>query len=293
LSTPRCWAFIRHLRGAYCRCLSILTLGHLSLPALLQDQAGHAPRHLRNSSINPAKNGKPLLRTATNKKSSAACQIEIRPNDAPDFSPFDCGLERGASSRNRLKREVMNLEPPVRTAMLAAIPKLRAFSISLCRNGDQAEDLVQDTLLRACANIMSFTPGTNMLAWLCTILKNHFYSECRRRRRAFKAIDDHADSVASKPAQIAHAEYNELWAALAKLEPKRREALIMIGASGLSYGEAAEICGCPRGTVKSRVNRARAELAQLLSIEGPEDFEEDPVIAAVIADGDRALPPLA
>jgi DNA-directed RNA polymerase specialized sigma24 family protein len=75
----------------------------------------------------------------------------------------------------------MTLEPPIRTAMLSAMPKLRAFAISLCRNGDQAEDLVQDTLLRACANIMSFTRGTNMLAWLCTILKNHFLSHCRRR----------------------------------------------------------------------------------------------------------------
>ena len=181
----------------------------------------------------------------------------------------------------------MMLEPPVRIAMLTAMPKLLAFAISLCRNRDQAEDLVQDTLLRACANIKSFTPGTNMLAWLCTIMKNHFFSECRRRRRPFEAIDDHADSVASKPTQVAHAECNELWAALEKLEPRQREVLIMIGASGLSYDEAAKICGCPTGTIKSRVNRARAELAQLMSIEGPEDFEEDRVIAAVIAGRDR------
>jgi RNA polymerase sigma-70 factor (ECF subfamily) len=171
--------------------------------------------------------------------------------------------------------------------MLAAMPRLRAFAISLCRNGDQADDLVQDTLLRACANILSFTPGPNMLAWLCTIMKNHFFSECRRRRKPFEPIDDHADSAASKPEQVAHAECNELWAALAKLEPRQREVLIMIGASGLSYDEAAKVCGCPTGTIKSRVNRARAELAQLLSIEGPEDFEEDRVIAAVIAGRDR------
>jgi RNA polymerase sigma factor (sigma-70 family) len=134
-----------------------------------------------------------------------------------------------ATPRNRPQARIkaVTLEPPVRTAMLAAMPRLRAFAISLCRNGDQAEDLVQDTLLRACANIVLFTPDTNMLAWLCTILKNHFYSECRRRRRPFEAIDDHADSIASKPAQIAHAECNELWAALAKLEPKQREAIIM------------------------------------------------------------------
>jgi RNA polymerase sigma-70 factor (ECF subfamily) len=182
----------------------------------------------------------------------------------------------------------MRLEPPIRTAMLAAMPKLRAFAISLCRNGDQAEDLVQDTLLRACANIMSFTPGTNMLAWLCTILKNHFLSQCRRRYGRSEDINDHTDSVASKPMQIAHTECNELWEALAKLEPRQREVLIMVGASGLSYDEAAKICGCPMGTIKSRVNRARAQLAQLLSNESPQDFEEDRVIAAVIAGGERA-----
>jgi RNA polymerase sigma-70 factor (ECF subfamily) len=109
----------------------------------------------------------------------------------------------------------MTLDPSVRTAMLAAMPKLRAFAISLCRNGDHAEDLVQDTLLRACANIMSFTPGTNMLAWLCTILKNHFLSQCRSRRGWSEEIDDHADSIASKPMQVIYAEYNELKAALA------------------------------------------------------------------------------
>lgn len=193
-----------------------------------------------------------------------------------------------AASRNRHSdKQVRTLEPTVGSALLAAMPRLRAFAISLCRNGDHADDLVQDTLLRACANIMSFTPGTNMLAWLCTIMKNHFFSECRRRRKPFESIEEHADSVVSKPAQVAHAECNELWTALDKLEPRQREVLIMIGASGLSYDEAAKMCGCPTGTIKSRVYRARAELAQLLSIEGPEDFEEDRVIAAVVAGGDR------
>jgi RNA polymerase sigma-70 factor (ECF subfamily) len=171
--------------------------------------------------------------------------------------------------------------------MLAAMPGLRAFAIALCRNRDQADDLVQDTLLRACANIVLFKPGTNMVAWLCTILKNRFYSECRRRRGGrFEDIEDHADTIASKPAQIAHAECSELSGA--KLEPKQRVALVMIGVSGLSYEEAAKKCGCPTGTIKSRVNRARAQLAQLLLIEGAEDFEEDRIIAAVITTRDRA-----
>jgi len=182
--------------------------------------------------------------------------------------------------------EVMTAQASSRDAMLAAIPKLRAFAISLCRNGDHADDLVQEALLRACANITSFKPGTNMLAWLFTILRNEFYSQYRRRKR-FETIDDNADGLASKPTQVAQAEHHELCAALTKLPPERRRALILIGASGFSYHEAAEMCGCPTGTMKSRVNRARAELAQLLSIEGPEDFEEDPIIRAVIVDGSR------
>jgi RNA polymerase sigma-70 factor (ECF subfamily) len=181
----------------------------------------------------------------------------------------------------------MTLEPSVRVPLLAAIPKLRAFAISLCRNGDQAEDLVQGALLRACANISLFRPGTNMYAWLCTILRNQFYTECRRRRRPFESIDALSEIKASKPEQIAYAEYNEFCAALAKLVPKQREALMMVAASGLSYEDTAKFCGCPVGTVKSRVNRARAELARMLSIDGPELFEEDPVFNAVISSGDR------
>ena len=172
-----------------------------------------------------------------------------------------------------------------RDAMLAAMPRLRAFAISLCQNGDHAEDLVQEALLHACANITSFKPGTNMLAWLFTILRNEFYSQCRRRRKQFENVNDNADGVA--PTQVAQAKYHELCAALTKLPPEQCRALILIGASGFSYHEAAKVCGCPTGTVKSRVNRARAELAKLLSIEGPEDFEEDPIISAAIVGGDR------
>jgi RNA polymerase sigma-70 factor (ECF subfamily) len=180
----------------------------------------------------------------------------------------------------------MTLEPTVRDPLLAAIPRLRSFAISLCRNGDQADDLVQSALLRACANISMFQPGTNMYAWLCTILRNQFYSECRRRRRSFHPIDALAEIKAAKPEQISYAQQSEFCAALAKLAPKQREALMMIAASELSYGDAAKFCGCPVGTVKSRVNRARAELARMLSIDGRELFEEDPVFNAVIARGD-------
>jgi RNA polymerase sigma-70 factor, ECF subfamily len=92
---------------------------------------------------------------------------------------------------------------------------------------------------------------------------------------------------ATSPQQMASVEYSDLCAALAKLDPKPREALMLVAASGFSYGEAASLCGCPVGTVKSRVNRARTELARMLSIDGPEDFEADAVFSAAIASADR------
>jgi RNA polymerase sigma-70 factor (ECF subfamily) len=164
----------------------------------------------------------------------------------------------------------MPLEPAVRDAMLAAMPGLRSSAFSLCRNGDQADDLVQETLLRACISIQSFQPGTNMGAWLYTILRNQFCSE-RRRRRRLEPLEPHAWSLATKPTQIAHMEYCDVSRALTKLPAKEREALLLIGQSGLSYEEAAQVCGCPTATVKSRVRRARADLAQLAAVEGDTD----------------------
>jgi RNA polymerase sigma-70 factor, ECF subfamily len=181
----------------------------------------------------------------------------------------------------------MTLDPSIREPLVAAIPKLRAFAISLCRDKERAEDLVQGALLRACANIGSFVPGSNMDAWLFAILRNHFYSEWRRDRRASRAIENLGETEATNPQQLAGVEYGELCAALGKLEPKHREAFMLIAASGFSYGEAAGLCGCPVGTVKSRMNRARAELARMLSIDGPEDFEADAVFSAAMTSADR------
>jgi len=180
------------------------------------------------------------------------------------------------------------LDPSVREPLLGAIPKLRAFAIALCRDRDRAEDLVQGTLLRACANIDSFQRGSSMDAWLCTIMRNHFYSEWRRDRRYSRAIAALPDVEGEKPQQIASLEYSELCTALTKLDPKHREAVMLVGASGLSYGEAASVCGCPVGTVKSRVNRARTELARMLSMEGPKHFAADAVFSAAINSGERA-----
>lgn len=182
----------------------------------------------------------------------------------------------------------MMLEPAVRESLIKAIPRLRAFAMSLCRNREQAEDLVQGALLLACANIASFAPGTNMNAWLSAILRNHFYSEWRRQRR-FTSIEELPDTEAENPHQITNVECGQVRAAVAKLKPKARQALMLVAASGLSYHEAAEVCGCPVGTIKSRVNRAREELLQMLSIHRPDYFEGDAVFSAAIGSGDRVL----
>jgi len=190
---------------------------------------------------------------------------------------------------NRTTRESnVRLDPSVREAVLAAVPSLRAFAISLCGNVDRADDLVQETLLRALANINSFEPGTNMSAWLFTILRNLFRSEYRKRRREVEDTDgSYAESLKTQPDQTARVEFQEFRSALARLPADQREALILVGASGFSYEEAAGICGCAVGTIKSRVNRARTRLAELLSIESADDFGPDRETRAVLVGSDN------
>src|ERR1700747_1392068 len=182
----------------------------------------------------------------------------------------------------------MTLAPTVREAMLAGGPGLRAFAISLSGNVDRADDLVQETLLRAMANIDSFQPGTNMSAWLFTILRNLFRSEYRKRRREVEDSDgSYADTLKSHPEQHSRVEFEEFRAALAKLPPDQREALLLVGASGFSYEEAAAICECAVGTIKSRVNRARTRLAELLAIDSADDFGPDQSTRAIMTAGGR------
>jgi RNA polymerase sigma-70 factor, ECF subfamily len=147
---------------------------------------------------------------------------------------------------------------------------------------------VQETLLRALAHIDSFQPGTNMPAWLFTILRNLFRSEYRKRRREVEDADGrYAESLKSHPEQTGRVEFSEFRAALAKLPSDQREALILVGASGFSYEDAANICGCAVGTIKSRVNRARTRLADLLAIDSVDDFGPDRATRAVLAGGGR------
>jgi RNA polymerase sigma-70 factor, ECF subfamily len=160
--------------------------------------------------------------------------------------------------------------------LLSVIPNLRAFAVSLCGNLDRADDLVQETLVKAWGNIDTFVEGTNLRAWLFTILRNIYYSDYRKRRR--EVADPNgafAAKLAAAPAQSGHMDLLDFRAALQQLPSDQREALILIGASGLTYEEAAGICGCAIGTMKSRVNRARSHLAEMLSITSGTEFGHD------------------
>ena len=178
----------------------------------------------------------------------------------------------------------MTLDASVRESLLTVVPSLRAFAISLCGNVDRADDLVQETILRALANIRSFQPGTNMPAWLFTILRNLYRSEYRKRRREVEDPEGrYAVNLKSHPEQLGRLQWREFRSALAALQPDQREALILVSASGFSYEEAAKISGCAVGTIKSRVNRARKKLVEMLSIDSFNDFGPDETYRAVPA----------
>lgn len=149
--------------------------------------------------------------------------------------------------------------------MLSHTTALKAFATSLCGSAIRAEDLVQETLTLALAGHKGFRPGTVMVAWLFTILRNYYRHEYRKRRREVEDVDGtHAGALLDQPGQIPTMELWECTLAFAQLPPEQREALILVGASGHSYEEAAEMCECAVGTVKSRVNRARNTLARLV-----------------------------
>jgi len=177
----------------------------------------------------------------------------------------------------------MTPEPALRDALLAAVPSLRAFAISLCGQVDRADDLVQDTLLRALSNIDRFERGTNLNAWLFTILRNLFHSEYRKRRREVEDPDgSYAGRLKIQPEQGSRLDFEDFRAALNRLPHDQREAVLLVGASGFSYEEAAQICGCAVGTIKSRVNRARSRLAAVLAVDGTEDLGPDGMTRAAL-----------
>jgi RNA polymerase sigma-70 factor, ECF subfamily len=174
----------------------------------------------------------------------------------------------------------------MRDDMLAAVPHLRAFAISLCGNRDRADDFVQETLLRALANINTFRPGTNLHGWLFTILRNLVRSDYRKRRREIEDTDGgYLADLKSPPEQHSRLELEEVRAALTKLPSSQREVLLLVGASGFTYEQAAAICEISVGTVKSRVSRARTRLLVLLAIDSADRFGPDPTTRAVLTTG--------
>ena len=176
----------------------------------------------------------------------------------------------------------MTPDASFRDEILAALPSLRAFAISLAQDSVQADDLVQETILRAWANAHRFEAGTNLLAWLFTILRNNFYSEYRKRRLEVEDPDGfYMERLRTCPDQLARLDLDDLRIALAKLRPEHREVLILVGAEGLSYDEAAAVCGVAVGTVKSRVNRARCRLHELLRIDEVEIGPDSLTMAAL------------
>jgi RNA polymerase sigma-70 factor (ECF subfamily) len=175
------------------------------------------------------------------------------------------------------------------------IPFLRAFARSLCGNPDIADDLAQETLVKAWQSRATFAPGTNLKAWLFTILRNQFYSDRRRAWRQAPWDQDAAERIpGASEEQSWAAELSDTARALTSLSDEQREALILVGAGGFSYEAAAQICNCAVGTVKSRVARARKTLIGIL--EGseplPANMGEDSADATneIMAQLDRLAP---
>jgi RNA polymerase sigma-70 factor, ECF subfamily len=177
---------------------------------------------------------------------------------------------------------VTDRPPLLHQQLVDGIPNLRAFAMSLCGNPARADDLVQETLLKAWDKIDSFEQGTNFKAWLFTILRNTFLSEQRKRKREIADSDGQFVSrLAVHPEQFGHMDMCDFLAALQQLPRDQREALLLIGAEGFSYEDVAAISGCAVGTIKSRVNRARVHLSRILGLQNIADFGPDHYSAAV------------
>lgn len=160
--------------------------------------------------------------------------------------------------------------------LAALVPNLRAFAKSLSGNADYADDLVQETLIKAWKNRNTFAEGSNLKAWLFTILRNTFLSD--RRKRKFEVEDPDgilSAKLSTHGEQSGHMDFLDFAQAFGKLPDDQREALILIGAEGFSYEEAALMCGCAVGTIKSRVNRARNKLVEMLDMKEQGVTEDD------------------
>jgi RNA polymerase sigma-70 factor (ECF subfamily) len=195
-------------------------------------------------------------------------------SEGPQTRPARTGAED-----DNFKKELVQL-----------IPHLRAFARTLCGDPAAADDLAQDAMMKAWDARASFQMGTNMKAWTFMILRNQFYSEKRRSWRQSQLDQEAAErtlvAVDDPEAPVA---LDELRQGLAMLPPEQREALILVGAGGFAYEEAADICGCAVGTVKSRVSRARRALHAILD-EGAYDRDgasAGDAMRTILADAER------
>lgn len=160
--------------------------------------------------------------------------------------------------------------------LLETLPHLRAFARGLSGRPDFADDLVQEAAIKAWSARDRFTPGTSMRAWTFAILRNHYLSELRRSRHQADFDPDAAERLLTiKADQEEGIHLSDMQAALQKLPPERREAVLLVGAGGFTYEEAAQISQCAIGTMKSRVARARAELSELLNSDPEFADDED------------------
>lgn len=161
-------------------------------------------------------------------------------------------------------------EPGFKSELVTHLSAVRALARSLCGGTALADDLTQEALVKAWASRDSYTPGTNMRAWLCTILRNVFYSHIRRHAREIQDVEGvHAGKLVAQPEQQGHVELRDLAEAMQKLPEDQREALMLVAAAGFSYEEAADICTCAVGTIKSRVSRARQTLLHMFEGDAP------------------------
>lgn len=176
-----------------------------------------------------------------------------------------------------------------RDELIEHLPAMRAFAMSLTHNPATADDLVQDAVVKAWGNFDKFQPGTNLRAWLFTILRNTYYSLYRKRRREVEDPDGTmAGQLSEKPAHDGHLAMTDFREAFAKLTDEQREVLVLVGAEGFSYEDAAEMCGCAVGTIKSRTNRARKRLAELMHLDDEDELEMTDAATLAVVQGTPA-----